>query len=188
MKKITIMITILIILVLSGCGGSVKDIYLVKPTPIQHGKSKYQIDNLKFTLVEKMFKNDTSKYKKEAQLKEYIFKNIEKELKASKILGNDVSSYKLDIDLHYDRIFTPIPKTSSLQKPAFFYTIKVYNNDKSQLLVEYSIEKSTTKYAYLKELAVAAEILALQWDYEDEPLDIDLICKTLVEDVLSFGK
>ena len=46
----------------------------------------------------------------------------------------------------------------------------------------------TTKYSYFKEMAVLAEIAAFRWDAQDEPTDIDLISKTLVDEIKDIGK
>ena len=75
----------------------------------------------------------------------------------------------------------------ALNKPHFRYSVKIYDND-DRLLVSYSIPVSTTKYSYFKEIAVLAEIAAFRWDAEDEPTDIDLISKTLVDEIKDIGK
>ena len=75
----------------------------------------------------------------------------------------------------------------ALNKPHFRYSVKIYDNA-DRLLVSYSIPASTTKYSYFKEIAILAEIAAFRWDAEDEPTDIDLISKTLVDEIKDIGK
>ena len=37
-------------------------------------------------------------------------------------------------------------------------------------------------------MAVLAEIAAFRWDAEDEPTEVDLISKTLVDEIKDIGK
>ena len=75
---------------------------------------------------------------------------------------------------------------NALNKPEFFYTVKVLNNH-NELLATFTVPRSTTKYDTFKDMAVNMEIAAFKWDAEDEPQDIELISKTLVKELSQLG-
>ncbi|ODS22446.1 hypothetical protein AB835_14090 [Candidatus Endobugula sertula] len=74
----------------------------------------------------------------------------------------------------------------ALNKPEVSFTAKVTKN--GQLLASFGESKFTTKYGSFKDIAVNAQIAAFKWGAEDEPKDIELISKTIVDDVYNVGK
>ncbi|OUT11375.1 hypothetical protein B9N62_05105 [Campylobacter concisus] len=166
-----------------GCAGRYK--YNVEPTPIQKGVAKYIVGDFNLTLTNQptTYEHNTN-YKNESELRDEFVEFISKHLKEQGILG-DENSFKIKIQMDYERWFNWGGK--ALNKPHFSYSVKIYDNA-DRLLVSYAIPLSTTKYSYFKEIAVLTEIAAFRWDAEDEPTDIDLISKTLVDEIKDIGK
>jgi len=54
-------------------------------------------------------------------------------------------------------------------------------------LASFSIPKSTTKYSYVKDIAVNMQIGLYNWKAENEPQDIELISQTLVKELNELG-
>ena len=183
MKFVKILFLIVLGAFFVGCGGRYK--YNVEPTPIQKGVAKYIVSDFNLTLINQptRYEHNTN-YKNESELRDEFVEFINKHLKEQGILG-DENSFKIKIQMDYERWFNWGGK--ALNKPHFRYSVKIYDND-DRLLVSYSIPVSTTKYSYFKEIAVLAEIAAFRWDAEDEPTDIDLISKTLVDEIKDIGK
>jgi hypothetical protein len=55
------------------------------------------------------------------------------------------------------------------------------------LLAQDGLNQYTTKYAYFEEVAVSVELLAMQWDAEDEPKDVKMISELLIDDISRLG-
>jgi len=164
---------------------ALKHKYNVEPTPIQKGVAKYIVSDFNLTLTNQptRYEHNTN-YKNESELRDEFVEFINKHLKEQGILG-DENSFKIKIQMDYERWFNWGGK--ALNKPHFRYSVKIYDNA-DRLLVSYTIPLSTTKYSYFKDIAVSAEIAAFRWDAEDEPTDIDLISKTLVDEIKDIGK
>jgi hypothetical protein len=167
----------------TGCGSSMYN-YSIKPTPIKQGEAKYVLKSINLKLEHGSGRNSENKtFKNENELKQSFEKFVTKELKKQSLLGGE-NSFKVTIDMNYKRTYNY--GGNALNKPQFFYTVKVYNLE-DKLLANFSVPKSTTKYGTFKEIAVNAEISVFKWDAEDEPQDIELISKTLVEELSELG-
>jgi hypothetical protein len=176
-------ISVILILSIIGCGSSMYN-YRVEPTPIKKGTSKYNIKNITLSLQHGDGRNIKNKtFKNELELKKSFKKFINKGLKARSIKGG-VKDLQLDININYKRTYNW--GGNSLNKPEFSYSVNVYNSS-DKLLVDFSIPLSKTKHAYFKENVVLMKIAAFQWDAENEPEDIELISKLIVEDLFEIG-
>jgi len=184
MKKISLSLLLLAIVIsMSGCSSSMYH-YAVKPTPIKEGDSKYVIRNIDLKLEHGEGRNLENKtFKTDEELKNSFKSFIEQALKNESMLGNN-EDFKVDISINYKRTYSY--GGNALSKPKFDYVVKIYSAD-NKLLANFSIPKSTTKYSMFKELAVNAEIIIFKWDAEDEPQDIELISNTLVRELSELG-
>lgn len=175
------------IALLSACA-STSDHYMyhVQPTPIQKQQTKYRIENVDLTLTNTYEgKDDSSPFASEAELQSQFFDAIRTQLSEKGLLGS-VEGETLDakISINYRRRFNYGGK--ALNKPVVSHTVTIIENDKQ--LASFALSDYTTKYAYLEDLAVNTEIAAFSWDEEDEPRDINLIAKMIVEDLINAGK
>lgn len=73
----------------------------------------------------------------------------------------------------------------ALNKPQVSHSVVISENETK--LASFTSSKYTTKYAYFEDAAVNIEIAAFLWDSEDEPRDIELISKLIVEDLANIG-
>lgn len=167
-----------------GCGGKSQSIYIVNPTPLKKESSKYYVKDLNVTLYHGHGRNIENKtFSSEQDLQALFAKDIQAHLVTKKLFSKD--GYGLSISIDYTRTYNY--GGNALNKPQYIYVVKIYDSLKHILLVNYSIPLSTTKYAYFEDAAVNLEIGLYQWDAEDEPRDIDLISKTLVNEISLLG-
>ncbi|MDR1554960.1 MAG: hypothetical protein LBS39_02915 [Campylobacteraceae bacterium] len=170
----------LALMLFAGCGSKVY--YKVKPTPLEQGKSTYIIDKLELRLDESTKDITNLTYLNQEQLSESFKEKITNQLKEQGIFGDE---YLINIDIDYVRVFNM--GGNKLNKPNFKYSIEILNKS-GELIASYGIPVSTTKYSYFKDIAVFTEIATFNRDAEDEPEDIELISKTIVEEIKNIGK
>ncbi|NQY19713.1 MAG: hypothetical protein HRT40_00145 [Campylobacteraceae bacterium] len=184
MKKLGLsLLSIIVALGITGCGSSMYN-YKVEPTPIKQESSKYVIKDISLKLSHGTGRNLENKtFKNEDELKKSFVSFLNKELKEQSLIG-DNKSFQISINMNYTRTYNY--GGNALNKPEFFYTVKVYNLENT-LLADFTIPKSTTKYGTFKDIAVNAEISIFKWDAEDEPQDIALISKTLIKELSQLG-
>lgn len=185
MKKAIIwLMLIMSAFVLIGCSSKSQSIYIINPTPLKKESSKYYVKDLNVTLYHGHGRNLENKtFSSEQELQGLFAKDIQAHLVTKKIFSKD--GYGLSITLDYTRTYNY--GGNALNKPQYVYTVKIYDSSNNTLLVSYSIPPSTTKYAYLEDAAVSFKIGLYQWGAEDEPRDIDLISKTLVNEISLLG-
>lgn len=184
MKKIIIsLLSTLVAIGLTGCGGSMYN-YKVEPTPIKQETAKYQLKDFNLVLKHGHGRNmDNKTFKNQEELSKSFVEFINQELEKQSLKG-DSNTFQFSVNMDYTRKYNY--GGNALNKPEFIYTVSVYDNS-DKLLADYTIPKSTTKYASFKDVAVNLEIVAYEWDAEDEPLDIQLISKVLVEELSELG-
>ncbi len=182
MKKLNLLL-ITTLIVLAGCSSTYN--YNVEPTPLQKGKAKYFLKNFNLKLTHGSGQNKENKtFKNEKELKQSFEDFINKELIKQSLKGTS-TGFQFSVDMNYERTYNY--GGNALNKPEFYYTVKIYSYEK-ELLANFDINKSTTKYSYLKDIVVNAEIAVFKWDAKDEPKDIALIAKTLVRELANLGK
>jgi hypothetical protein len=165
-----------VVISISGCGSKIN--YEVKPTPLQKNKSTYVLGKFNLFLEESSNKDITNlTYLTQDKLAESFIEKFTNQLKEQGIYGDE---YVINIDMYYERVFNI--GGNKLNRPQFRYDVKILNKN-NELLASYGIGLSTTKYAYFKDAAVNIEISTFNRDAEDEPEDIELICKILVENI-----
>ena len=107
---------------------------------------------------------------------------IENNINSSQATSNSAS---LVITIDFLRRFNTGGK--ALNKPEISHKVAFYQDEEN--IYNQSRKSYTTKYGYFQNLAVDLEIAAFQWDAEDEPKDVDLISKMIVDDlVTALGK
>jgi len=123
MKKIISAITLLVVVLFTGCGSSQPDVPKVKTT------KKYSIESISLKLNEKV-KTDI-KYHTEKELEQILIINVEMLLKDQGLLSEDKTMNTLKINTVYKRRFlgdeTPAP-TDSLAYPSMNYSVDVSDN------------------------------------------------------------
>lgn len=157
--------------------------YDVNPTPLKKGEAKYVLHNVNLALDHGHGSNLENKtFANEEELKKSFEVFITQALKEKDLFAEN--GFKLDIDLNYTRTYNY--GGNALNKPQFFYTVKVLDAN-NKPLASFSIPKSTTKYSYVKDIAVNMQIGLYNWKAENEPQDIELISKTLVKELNELG-
>ncbi|MEZ8826513.1 hypothetical protein AB6E04_19325 [Vibrio amylolyticus] len=181
MKKI---LSILSVLLVSACSSSPYT-YHVEPTPLKKQETKYSIAEVNVNLTQG-YNGDASleKFATQAEVQELFRKTLESNLNDAGVLArDDETEVNLVIDIDYVRTFNH--GGESLNKPEVSHNVTIISG--SEKLASFSQGKYTTKYGYLKDLAVNMEITAFSWDEEDEPQDIELISKLIAQDILNVG-
>ena len=177
-----------VMLFISGCGSS-KYNYVVAPTPLEEGSSKYHLENFKFSLDDSD-RNETSNFVNEEKMQEQFKSSLSKFMKKENILGAK-DSYIIDLNLSYVRNYYYMGNSTSrtsVQLPYFKYEYKVYDINR-KLLATYSIPQSQIEYGTLEGAhAISFQILAGQRKAEHEIEDIDHISKYLVKNIAEMGK
>ncbi|WP_345978848.1 hypothetical protein [Sulfurimonas sp. HSL3-2] len=182
MKKITLAILFITIVIFSGCSGNTK--YAVQPTPLKKGSSQYYLKDINVTLHKDGFENQENKtFYNQAKLQAEFKDDLQKDLNTKNM--NSSQGFGLVINLDYTRIY--LYGGNALAKPKFIYSVDVYTNDGNTLLAHYSIPESTTKYAYLEDVAVNTKVMLFQWNAENEPKDIALISDVLTREISELG-
>jgi len=177
---------ILIAALLTGCGTTSPFTYHVKPTPLKNSETKYSIGNIdvNLTLGHGAIAGDKT-FASDSQLKKQFTQYIKKHLQEKGLLAKSKASAsaRIDVVVNYKRTFNYGGK--SLNKPQISHQIEI-NRNKEKLASMYK-PVYTTKYGYLKDIAVNLEISAFSRDAEDEPEDIELVSKLIADDIANAG-
>ena len=185
-RLMTLCVMLFSLLLLTGCGGG-KNIYLVSPTPLKKEASKYYIKDLNVLLEEGgAAKNPENKtFLDQKQLNDQFMGYLNKALEKKEILGNS-SDFALSIRINYERFYHL--GGNALMKPIISHSYKVYDKNSDTVLVSDAQNRYTTKYGYLEEVVVSTKILAMQWDAENEPKDVEMVANLLIEDISRLGE
>lgn len=173
-------------LTLAGCSSS-PYVYHVEPTQLQSNQTQYNINSVvvNLKLGEGAIPGDES-FANQEQLKEQFKASLITHMKEKGIYTDKLSDsgFAVDFNINYERKFNYGGK--SLNKPAVSHDVAVMNA-KKQKLASFSQGTYTTAYGTFVNAAVNIEIAAFSWDAEDEPRDIDLISKQIVEELAELG-
>lgn len=179
------MFLIFIAFVVVGCSSSPYT-YHEKPTPLKKGQTSYYLKEISvnLTLGHGAISGDDTFSNKEEMTKQFE-NSLNLALKEKGILATSSSNADADIEviIDYKRNFNYGGK--ALNKPHLSHQVNIYNGSKK--LASFGVSKYTTKYSYLKDLAVNIEISAFKWGADDELQDIELISKTIVDDLAKVG-
>lgn len=171
---------------LFGCSSSPYN-YHVEPTPIVSGQSKYKISDVKvsLTLGQGAIEGDTS-FASEEMLTKQFSDALQKSLESQRLstTSTNANVYEVVVKIDYVRKFNYGGK--ALHKPEVSHHI-IVEKDRTKL-ASFGRSHYTTKYAYLKDVAVMAEISAFKWGADDELEDVNLIAELIVEDLAKLGK
>ncbi|KKC99495.1 hypothetical protein [Photobacterium halotolerans] len=171
---------------LGGCASSPYQ-YYEETTSIQKGITKYHLNdvNLQLTLGHGGIPGDTS-FASESQLKDEFYVALLDEMKKKNLLASDTDkdAVQANISVRYQRNFNYGGK--ALNKPIVSHEVSVQRDNKP--LASFQASGYTTKYAYFEDAAVSLEIATFQWDAEDEPRDIQMVSKLIIEDLSELGK
>lgn len=182
---------IMLAFLFEGCGGKSQSIYIVNPTPLKKEASKYYVKDLKVNLTEQGFlpenilgvNKENKSFLDEQHLREEFAQFLNDRLREKGILG-DQNDFGLSVVIDYHRVFHI--GGNALMKPIVSHRYKIYDKD-STLLAQDGLNRYTTKYAYFEEVAVSVELLAMQWDAEDEPRDVEMVSRLLIDDISRVG-
>ncbi|MCY7295196.1 hypothetical protein [Alteromonas sp. a30] len=178
-------IAITLAVLLSACASSPYT-YHVEPTPILKQKTPYKVSqvSVNLTLGHGAIEGDTTfanKTELESQFRNYLEASLkEKGLLAAENTEGLSVSFSIDFKRRFHL------GGGALGKPEVSHSVVIQDGDKA--LASFGKRNYTTKYAYLEDLAVNLEIAAFSWDQEDEPRDIELISKLIVEELINAGK
>lgn len=171
---------------LVGCSSTPYTLH-VKPTPLVAGESKYELGEIKVDLVEgPSGPIESNKYANQDELTQQFIQSFKKHLHENNQLAT--SHEKADAKFNATIIFRRMhhSMSDSLTKPEIMHSYSVTKGDTE--LASSSRGRYTTKYSYFKDLAVNTEIIAGNWDEEDEPIDVDYISKLIVNEVVEIGQ
>lgn len=170
---------------LSACASSPYT-YHVEPTPIKKQNTAYAISavNVNLTLGKGAIPGDES-FVDEAELQKQFSSYLSSALAEKGILAQEGSEhFEVIINIDYTRKFNIGGK--ALNKPEVSHWVTILNAEET--LATFSQGPYTTKYAYLTNAAVDMQIATFLWGREDEPKDVKLISKIIVEDLANAGK
>lgn len=163
---------------LTGCSSS-----QIQKIPESAEIVKFYFSDLKvnLTLGEGAIPNDST-FATQQEVENQFKEDVIKYLKANDIYSDsiEVGVAELDVSIDYERRFNWGGK--ALNKPEVSHLVNVKLKD--ELLLSFGHNDYTTKYSYLKDAAVNFEIASFNWGAEDEPKDIDLVSKLIVEDLM----
>jgi len=171
---------------LAGCASSPYQ-YYEESTSIEKGVTKYHLNevNLHLTLGHGAIPGDTT-FVSESKLKEEFLSALLEEMKKQGVSASndDSNAVKANVSIQYQRNFNYGGK--ALNKPVVSHEVLVQRDD--QPLASFKSTGYTTKYPYFEDAAVSLEIASFQWGPEDEPRDVQMISKFIVEDLSQLGK
>ena len=183
MKKITLLI---LALVLGGCASS-PYVYHIEPTQLKSNQTKYNINSVVINLAlgHGAIPGDKS-FATQEELKKQFENYLIAYMKEKGIYApiSDNQGISVDIKVNYKRNFNYGGK--ALNKPHVSHSVIVSDN-KQQKLASFSDGNYTTNHGTFKDVAVNLEIAAFSWDAEDEPKDIKLISKLIVNELADLG-
>ncbi|WED29210.1 hypothetical protein L3V77_17410 [Vibrio sp. DW001] len=177
---------ILLAVGLVGCASSPYT-YKVDPTPLVAGQSKYALGEIEVNLTEigSATYEGESPYATQTELTQEFVDSLKNHLqeKGIKATSPDTADAKINVTIVFKRTFTI---TGGLGKPSISHSINLKKDD--TILATSSRRPYQTKYAYFKDAAVNLEIIAGNWDEEDEPKDVDLVSSLIVDEIMEVGK
>lgn len=175
-----------IVLFLTACSSSPYQ-YHVEPTTLEKGKTQYVLGDVTVKLTLGLGgKSNDARFASEEVLTQSFKDYLTTELQNKKILALDEvnADAVLNVSIDYERRFNY--GGNALNKPYVSFTANVTKDE--QLLASFGESGFTTKYDYFKDIAVNAQIAIYKWGAEDEPQDIELISKTIVDDAYQLGR
>ncbi len=181
----TKLIAMTLALGMAGCASS-SYTYHVEPTPLVAGQSKYLLGDVNVSLIEGHgAPTASSLYMDEKTLTKEFSDALKKHMKEQNVLASSAESAdgSINVDINFTRTFHI--SGNALAKPQIGHSITVKKDN--QLLASVTKAPYKTKYAYFEELAVNTEIAVGSWDEEDEPKDVDLVSKLIINDVAKMG-
>ncbi|MDO6708827.1 hypothetical protein [Photobacterium sp. 1_MG-2023] len=98
--------------------------------------------------------------------------------------NNDQDAIQVNIRIQYQRNFNHSGKT--LKKPTASHEVIVQRDNKR--LASFLAPGYTTKYSYFEDASVSLEIANFQWGAEDDPRDVQMISKFIIEDLSELGE
>ena len=184
-KNIVMLVMLVMLVIFTGC--SSKYTYHIEPTPLRKGETLYRLGNVNVNLSLGYggIEND-SRFANAQELTDSFKEDINMYLEKENLLATDDTHADaiVDLNIFYTRRFNY--GGNCLNKPLISYKASIRN--KEGVLASYMIDEFTTKYAYFDDLAVNLEIATYNWDAEDEPRDIDVVSKIIVQDIAGLGK
>lgn len=173
------------VLFLIGCANSPYK-YYVEPTPIKQGITKYSLGDVtvNLTLGHGAIDGDNTFVSQEMLRKQFV-EALQKNLKSNELLADtNNSEFTVNVTIDYLRKFNHGGK--ALNKPEVSHFVMIQKSENK--LVSFNASNYTTRYGYLKNTMVNAEIATFNWDAEDEPKDVNLIAELIVKNILELGK
>lgn len=179
--KVNIGFLIMSCLLLASCGSSPTK--QAAPLGFKAGAAQFQLLPTKVTLHHGLgAPEDSTLFASEDDVQATLHKDIEASMQELNLLESS-SELSVEFVVSYTRIYNHGGK--SLNKPRISYVTNLFKNGAS--IGSFSSGEFTTKYAYLKEIAVNAEIAAFKWGAEDEPRDLAIVASVIAKDLSRVG-
>ena len=118
-------------------------------------------------------------YATEKELERIFRTELKNHLQEKGIYSDEGLSVNVVVD--YERRFS---YGDSLAKPHFSYDVDIYSEGRK--VASRGIGKVTTSFGYFSDAAVNAQVATGAWDNEDEPRDISMMAKSVVNDLEEF--
>lgn len=172
---------------LIGCSSSRYN-YIIDPTPLVKGETKYTIKDVKVTITQTndlfVNKSISEKYLSEEDMAKVFKEKTIQYLKKNNLFDSSENGYQLSIDLDYTRIFVAMSNT--VTAPALTYEWVIENNQKP--VAKYSSPKLKINRGAGKGFDVFTKIGSSEINPQVEPLYLEVIAKSIVEnDIADVG-
>jgi len=188
MQKILKTITLFTLLTLFiGCSSSRYN-YVIDPTPIVKGETKYAVRDVKVTISQTndlfVEKSVSEKYLSEEDMAKVFKEKTIQYLKKYNLFDSSESGYQLSITLYYTRVFVAMSNT--VTAPVLTYKWVIENNQKP--VAKYSSPKLKINRGAGKGFDVFTKIGSSEINPQVEPLYLEVIAKSIVEsDIADVG-
>ncbi len=171
-----------VVISLAGCSSSPGSPYLVNPTPLKKGATKYHLTEVKVNLtLGHGAKDGDTQFVDEVTMNNQFSDAITEFLGQRGILVNS-SDADADLSIMIDYHRTYNIGGNSLNLPRISHVVRVYNNQ------EELARLSLSNYSPSRSLGANIKIAAFNWKAEDELGDIQKIAALIANDIANLGR
>lgn len=183
MKIQTPLLLILMTFFMGCASGPTSSPYLVNPTPIEKGVTKYELSDVEvqLTLGHGAREGDTQ-FVDEATLNTQFEAALTEALQQHGVLSTSSSTdAKLAIKIDYHRTYNV--GGNSLNYPKISHSVKVFNDGQGELA-----KLSQANYHLTRGIGANLKIAAFKWKAEEELADVKLIANLIAKDIAALGR
>lgn len=186
-KNFKIMTFFAFLICFIGCSFSRYN-YVIDPTPIVKGETKYTVSDVKVTISQTndlfLEKSISDKYLSEENMAKIFKEKIIDELKNNHLFDSSENGYQISITLNYNRVYVTMSNT--VTAPTLTYSWIIEKNQKP--IAKYSSRKMKINRGAGKGFDVFTKIGSSEINPQVEPLYLEVIAKSIVEnDIVDVG-